>query len=136
MAVLVQSHGACVLREAGRSFVAHGPAHDCVSTPQCDAECRKKYHFNSHRKSTVLRVRKYLNDLLLDQLPVLTDVQRYMDELTVMEAPAPTAMARGIVLEVEPEIREALERSANWDEVIAFQMRTIPKVADDTDVTK
>lgn len=48
----------------------------CIAThTQCDAECRKRYHFHSARKTGVLRVRKYLNEILLDQLPVLADVQ-------------------------------------------------------------
>lgn len=42
----------------------------------CEEECRRRYHFNSMRKGNILRVRKYLNDVLLDQLPVLADVQR------------------------------------------------------------
>lgn len=42
----------------------------------CEEECRKRYHFNSLRKNNILRVRKYLNDILLDQLPVLASVQR------------------------------------------------------------
>jgi len=108
----------------------------------------------------VLRVRKYLNELLLDQLPVLADVQvcapirrdwvsvfvvahahalasqRYMDELTVMEAPAPTAQSRGFVLEVEPEIRTALLRDANWDEIAAYQLAKIPKAQNDREITK
>lgn len=41
----------------------------------CDPVCRGRYHFNTFRKGQVLRVRKYLNELLLDQLPVLADVQ-------------------------------------------------------------
>ena len=42
----------------------------------CEEECRKRYHFNSMRKENILRARKYLNDVLLDQLPVLAGVQR------------------------------------------------------------
>lgn len=42
----------------------------------CEEECRKRYHFNSMRKNSILRARKYLNDVLLDQLPVLAAVQR------------------------------------------------------------
>ena len=62
--------------------------------------------------------------------------QRYMDELTVMEAPAPTAQSRGFVLEVEPEIRTALLRDANWDEIAAYQLAKIPKAQNDREITK
>lgn len=37
---------------------------------------RERYHLSRFRKEQLLRVRKYLNELLLDQLPVLSDIQR------------------------------------------------------------
>jgi len=44
-----------------------------------------------------MRLRKYLNDALCDQLPVLRHMQRYVDELQVADAPEPTDLAaRGL----------------------------------------
>lgn len=42
----------------------------------CDKDCRAKYYFHSSRKGGIMRLRKYMNDLLLDQLPPLSEVQR------------------------------------------------------------
>lgn len=53
----------------------------------CDGECRKAYGLNAFRKEQLLRLRKYLNDVVLDQVPVLADVMRYMDELQLMSVP-------------------------------------------------
>lgn len=50
----------------------------------CEEECRKRYHFNSMRKNNILRVRKYLNDVLLDQLPVLAAVQRQANRSSIL----------------------------------------------------
>lgn len=36
---------------------------------------RERYHINAFRKSQLLRVRKYINEVLLDQLPFLADIQ-------------------------------------------------------------
>lgn len=82
-----------------------------------DPECRKKYYFHSHRKATLLRVRKYLNQVLLDQLPMLAEVQRYMDELQIMDPPAPTSIASSsLVLEQVPAIYEAIMKGVeDWD---------------------
>jgi zinc finger MYND domain-containing protein 10 len=44
-------------------------------------------------------VRRYLNDIMLDQLPVLADVQRFMDELAVAKVPEPTAAPATLLLE-------------------------------------
>ena len=48
---------------------------------------RERYNLNSFRKGQLLRVRKYLNEVLLDQLPFLADIMRYMDELAISEVP-------------------------------------------------
>lgn len=37
---------------------------------------RERYHLNAFRKGQLMRVRKYINETLVDQLPVLSDIQR------------------------------------------------------------
>jgi zinc finger MYND domain-containing protein 10 len=77
----------------------------------CDGECRKRYVFNGFRKEQVLRVRKYLNDVMLDQLPVLADVQRYMDELAIMQTPSAHDAAGGksaLLMECVPVLRAGI----------------------------
>jgi zinc finger MYND domain-containing protein 10 len=46
-----------------------------------DPACRSKYILDEFRKESVMRLRRFLNDVLLDQLPVLKDLQRVLDEL-------------------------------------------------------
>lgn len=48
-----------------------------------DPKARAKYDMDQYRKEAVLRVRRHLNDILLDQLPILRDLQRVLDELTM-----------------------------------------------------
>lgn len=99
----------------------------------CNAEVRKRYHFNSFRKNQLLRARKYINEVLLDQLPVLADVQRFMDELALVDAPAPTAEQQGaagggrsvLVMEQVPVTRERLVRQRDWDALAREQIETI-----------
>lgn len=101
----------------------------------CDGECRRRYHFNSWRKGTVLRVRKYINDVLVDQLPVLADVQRYMDELTIMKAPEAALAGSKLVMEAVPVLRESLIASAkgDWDAEAAWIMESIFSKTSDKD---
>eukprot|EP00578_Thalassiosira_sp_NH16_P004914 CAMPEP_0181138270 /NCGR_PEP_ID=MMETSP1071-20121207/34156_1 /TAXON_ID=35127 /ORGANISM="Thalassiosira sp., Strain NH16" /LENGTH=808 /DNA_ID=CAMNT_0023225093 /DNA_START=54 /DNA_END=2480 /DNA_ORIENTATION=- len=49
--------------------------------------CRESYKLDEYRKSRLMRVRKYLHETLTDQLPVLVDVARYMDELSILGVP-------------------------------------------------
>jgi hypothetical protein len=102
----------------------------------CDGEARKRYHFNTFRKEQVLRVRKYLNDVMLDQLPILADVQRYMDELTIMNAPEPTVGAgSALLMQSVPMYREALTKKSttDWSSIADTMMRDIFSKTPDKD---
>ena len=48
-----------------------------------EAEVRARYPLTPHRRATLLRVRKFLNGVLVDQLPILEDIQRLLDEITI-----------------------------------------------------
>lgn len=83
----------------------------------CDKECRAKYELPSWRRNTLARVRKYLNDVLVDQLPPLADLQRFLDEMQVAAAPpgvSAASAARGgvLVLELQPELHDAVLEEA------------------------
>lgn len=72
-------------------------------------DVRKRYGFDSFRKQSLLRVRRFLNDVALDQLPPLADLQRFMDHLAIVDAPEPTALERGhLVIEQVASLREAI----------------------------
>merc|ERR1711988_1538150 len=47
---------------------------------------RQKYDINSYRKNVLVDLRKYFNTALIDQLPVLGDLQRTIEELNMMNA--------------------------------------------------
>ncbi|RHZ14392.1 hypothetical protein DYB37_010303 [Aphanomyces astaci] len=77
----------------------------------CSKAARDQYQLTSFRKNQVLRVRKYLNDVMLDQLPLLADVQRFLDELAIVQLnPNAVSAAAKLVMEVVPVIRTALVR--------------------------
>ncbi len=59
-------------------------------------QTRQQYHLNRYRKDQLLRLRKYMTEPLLDQIPVLADVRRYLDELVLMDVPEPTAAGGGV----------------------------------------
>lgn len=76
----------------------------------CTKSARAHYEVTQFRKDQLLRVRKYLNDLLLDQLPLLTDIQRYLDELSIMQVGAPAGNRGSLVMEAVPYLRLAIMR--------------------------
>jgi hypothetical protein len=44
----------------------------------------RKYEVTSFRKANLLRLRKYMNEVLLDQLPILTNLLRALEELSMI----------------------------------------------------
>ena len=95
---------------------------------------RKRYHLNSFRKNQVLRVRKYINEVLLDQLPFLADIQRYMDELSVTDVPEPMSVGNSAFLFQQVAVeREGLLKNKNWPDIADYQMENVFTMTDKTD---
>ena len=82
-----------------------------------DNECRRRYEWNEQRKTNVMRLSKYFNELLIDQLPVLQDLRRLVETLTFQTPPGATD-SRSIVIEQLPEIRARLMKS-DWKALAA-----------------
>jgi zinc finger MYND domain-containing protein 10 len=98
---------------------------------------RERYHLNSFRKGQFLRVRKYLNEVLLDQLPFLADIMRYMDELQLSEVGQDNHQNVFNFQQVSLK-RESLLKNKDWPKVADLQMETVFTMTDkdDKDVRK
>ena len=92
-----------------------------------DKAFRTRYQFNAYRKDALLRVRKYINDVMVDQLPMFADVQRFMDELAIASTPAAMDSGTALVMEIMPEIRDAImaEHSGKWADMAALQLKGV-----------
>ncbi|CAK8688765.1 unnamed protein product [Clavelina lepadiformis] len=87
-----------------------------------NVECVKKYDFNSFNKAQILKLRAHMTEVLLDQLPMLADLRRYLEELSMTDSLAPE---RSLVLEQLPEIKERLlqENEGKWHAIAKHQMK-------------
>ena len=48
-----------------------------------DPRCRAKYDLGDYRKDAILRLKRHMNEILFDQLPILKDLQRVLDEISL-----------------------------------------------------
>lgn len=98
---------------------------------------RERYHINNFRKGQLLRVRKYLNEIMLDQLPFLADIMRYMDELAISEV-ANDDRQNVFMLQQVSQAREAIVKDRDWVEVANTQMAEVFTMTDkdDKDIRK
>merc|ERR1712159_376274 len=74
-----------------------------------DQDCRNRYYLTSSRKDNLLRLRRFLNDVVFDQVPPLANLLRTLEELSITgnftgaeEAHTP------FIVELIAEIRETL----------------------------
>lgn len=87
-----------------------------------DRRARSKYEYDDFRKNTLVRLKRYFNEVLFDQLPVLKDLQRVIDEVILMATPSAAEVKQGrLILETVPEMRTAILASRDWAEVAREQ---------------
>ncbi|CAD8161362.1 unnamed protein product [Paramecium pentaurelia] len=84
-----------------------------------DPESRRKYELNDFKKSNLLRLRKFMNELLLDQIPQLVDMLRSLEELSLMQVQ--TQSKNTIVVQQLPELRMAICKDKNWSSIAQKQ---------------
>jgi len=83
-------------------------------------DVKRKYEVTTFRKSNLLRLRKYMNEVLLDQLPVLTSMLRALEELSLMqEATIPSS--NPFVVQVIPDIRTGILSGKDWKGIAKYQ---------------
>ena len=101
---------------------------------------REAYGLDEFRKTNLMRLRKYLHNTLLDQLPVLEEVARYLDELSIVgvppsgqgvHRPSSNASSSGLLLQRVDSLRESivgkkqLHDASYWNDVIQMQWDVI-----------
>lgn len=88
-----------------------------------DPECRLKYQYNSFRKDTLLKLKRHMNEILIDQIHVLTDLQRAVEEIQIMNPPE-AANVSMLLIEQVPELYEMLMRK-DFEEIAQAQSTTL-----------
>ena len=89
--------------------------HTLLSNPGC----REKYQYTTWRKEQILKARKFLNEVLVDQIPPLSEVQRALDELSFLEPPSSVEekFKTTLVIEPCPRIMDSITKRTNFTTV-------------------
>ena len=72
----------------------------------------------------ILKLRPHLNEVLIDQIPNLIHLQRFLEELVVSQPPA---YKSELIIEQVPEIYDGLLRKykGKWKEIAVNQSKTV-----------
>ena len=81
----------------------------------------QKYELTTFRKANLMRLKKYMNEVLLDQLPMLTPMLRGLEEMALM-ADNNIRSNNSFIVEVLPELRARIVNGRNWKEIALYQM--------------
>jgi len=84
---------------------------------------KKKYSWTEFKKGNAMRARKHLTEVLIDQLPVLSDLARFLDQLQI--ASMPEAPPQALLISQVPEVRETLIKRTDWKLVRKETLRNI-----------
>ena len=74
----------------------------------------RKYEMTNFRKQNLLRLRKYMNEVLLDQLPMLSEMLRGLEELNIANDPGAVSSNNAFIVQTLPEIRTKLLANRDW----------------------
>ena len=70
-----------------------------------EPNCQRRYEYNDFKKNSILRLRAHIPEYLIDQLPILLDLQRYLHSLSIMDPPT---AKKELIIESDRNMREAL----------------------------
>lgn len=85
-------------------------------------ECASKYEITDYRKNMILRLRKYINELVLDQIPNLVDLLRTLEQMSIMNTNA-QSVSNPFIVQQMPEMRTKILDGKNWQEIADYQLK-------------
>ncbi|XP_078066271.1 zinc finger MYND domain-containing protein 10 [Mustelus asterias] len=85
--------------------------------------CQQRYDFNNFNKNQLLKLRSFLTEVVIDQLPNLVELQRFLGHLAMTDPPPPK---KDLILEQVPDIWDRIirENSNKWKAIAKHQVKT------------
>ena len=83
-------------------------------------ETAKKYEITESRKNSLMKLKKYLNELLIDQIPPLAQLLKNLEYISMQNCAAIQTIDPFMVQQL-PELRNRIMENNNWEEIGEFQ---------------
>jgi len=83
------------------------------------SDSNRKYEVTSFRKANLLRLRKYLNEVTLDQMPILTNLLRSLEELSMTQENN-VAQKNSFIVQQIPEMRAKIMKNRDWKDIADY----------------
>jgi zinc finger MYND domain-containing protein 10 len=99
--------------------------YELLMSPQCN----EKYNYDDKKKNQILKLRHHLNESLIDQIPSLISLQRFLEQLSMSEMPAHKS---DLIIEQIAEIYDSIigEHRGKWKDLAKKQANTVLNPSD------
>ena len=84
--------------------------------------CADYYQLTNSRKDNMLKLRKYLNETLIDQIPILANLLKVLEQLSITEVPSISNKSIFMVQQI-PEFKNKIYSNKNWKEIAEYQIK-------------
>ena len=86
--------------------------------------CVSKYEYTEYKKNQILKLRSHLNEVVIDQIPNLAALQRFLENLAISEPPA---YKSDLIIEQVSEIYDNIvsKYKGKWKELARTQAKTV-----------
>ncbi len=103
-----------------------------------EPECRQKYEYNTYNQAIILRLREFILPETMDQLPVLGDLLRYLEELSLMtlRTDASVVRAGGFIEELSEHAGRAEHASMTDADFQALAQAQVATVFNDSEESR
>ncbi|XP_060691212.1 zinc finger MYND domain-containing protein 10 isoform X1 [Hemiscyllium ocellatum] len=87
-------------------------------------DCQQRYDFNNFNKNQLLKLQSFLTEVIIDQIPNLVELQRFLGHLAMTDPPP---AKKDLILEQVPDIRDRIirENSHKWKALAKHQVKTV-----------
>lgn len=87
-------------------------------------QCLQKYDYTEFKKNQILKLRSHLNEIIIDQIPNLGHLQRFLEQLAISEPPA---YKSDLIIEPIAEIYERMVAAykGKWKDLAKSQANTV-----------
>ncbi|KAJ3393294.1 Zinc finger MYND domain-containing protein 10 [Lobulomyces angularis] len=86
-----------------------------------EPECQKKYNYNTKNHEIVLRLRTYMSEDLLNQLPILEGLYRFLEQLSMMDPPVQEFGDSKVLIQQIPDLTLSILEGADFKEISHHQ---------------
>jgi predicted Zn-ribbon and HTH transcriptional regulator len=93
-------------------------------------QCCTKYEYTEYKKNQILKLRMHMNEILIDQIPNLGVLQRFLEQLAISQPPSATSANKSDLIieqvsEIYDSIMSRMKGKGSWKDLAIKQAKSV-----------